>query len=122
DDLHLLSPEEVAYNVDKYMGAFKGGTKWVTKLCITGIEFYPLFFLKLPASYMTAKDRKDFLKRHFYQEVTLRLMPPFLRMIVQAMIRMGKQLVFMGYYNDKKIFPSVGYVPFSERPDREERK
>jgi choline dehydrogenase-like flavoprotein len=59
--------------------------------------------------------------KHFYQEVKLRLVPPFVRMLVQAMIRMGKQLCFMGYYNDEKIFSSIGYVRFSKREDKDKR-
>ena len=70
---------------------------------------------------MRADDRKAFLMKHFYQDVTLRLAPPFIRMLVQAMIRMGKQLCFMGYYNDERVFESVGYVRFSKRPDRDSR-
>ncbi len=117
----LLKPSEVAYNVDRYMGSFKGKTKFISKLCLTSIEIYPLFFLKPPVSYMRPDARKDFLMRHFYQDVSLRIAPPFLRMLVQAMIRMAKQLSFMGYYNDPRTHASVGYVPFSNRPDKQER-
>jgi hypothetical protein len=34
---------------------------------------------------------------------------------------MGKQLCFMGYYNDERVFESVGYKPFSKRPDTPNR-
>jgi choline dehydrogenase-like flavoprotein len=37
------------------------------------------------------------------------------------MIRMGKQLCYMGYYNDKRVHESVGYVPFSKREDSQKR-
>jgi len=40
---------------------------------------------------------------------------------VQAMIRMGKQLCYMGYYNDTRVHASVGYEPFSKRADSKER-
>jgi choline dehydrogenase-like flavoprotein len=113
----IISSRQVALNVDRYMSSFLAKTKWVSKLAMTGIELYPLVFLKPPTSYMRAADRKTFLERHFYQGVALRMAPPFIRMLVQAMIRMGKQLCYMGYYNDKRVHPSVGYEPFSERAD-----
>lgn len=120
-DEELITDREVALNVDRYMGSFLGKTKWVSKLAMTGIEIYPLFFLKPPASYMRSEDRKAFLERHFYQDVALRLAPPVLRMLVQAMIRMGKQLCYMGYYNDSRVHASIGYVPFSQRDDSKKR-
>jgi choline dehydrogenase-like flavoprotein len=116
-----MTPRQVALNVDRYMSSFSARTKWVSKLALISIELYPLVFLKPPASYMRPEDRKAFLQRHFYQKVSLRLAPPFIRMLVQAMIRMGKQLCFMGYYNDPRVHPSIGYIPFSERSDSEKR-
>jgi len=120
-DEEVITPRQVALNVDRYMSSFLGKTKWVSKLAMTGIELYPLAFLKPPASYMRPEDRKAFLERHFYQNVALRFAPGFVRMLVQAMIRMGKQLCFMGYYNDKEVHPHIGYVPFSERTDSDKR-
>jgi choline dehydrogenase-like flavoprotein len=120
-DDEVLKPIEIAHNVDRYMASFRAKTKFISKLALTGIELYPLFFLKPPVSYMRSDDRKAFLMRHFYQNVALKLAPPFVRMMVQAAIRMGKQLCFMGYYNDERVFDSVGYTPFSKRtntPDR----
>jgi choline dehydrogenase-like flavoprotein len=117
----LMKPGEVALNVDRYMSSFTARTKWVSKMALIAIELYPLVFLKPPASYMRPEDRKAFLERHFYQGVSLRLAPPFIRMMVQAMIRMGKQLCYMGYYNDSRVHPSIGYVPFSKRDDSKER-
>lgn len=116
-DNEIISSRQVALNVDRYMSSFLAKTKWVSKLAMTGIELYPLVFLKPPTSYMRAADRKAFLERHFYQGVALRMAPSFIRMLVQAMIRMGKQLCYMGYYNDKRVHPSIGYEPFSERTD-----
>lgn len=117
----ILTSRQIALNVDRYMSSFTARTKWVSKLAIISIELYPLVFLKPPTSYMRPEDRKAFLERHFYQGVSLRLAPPFIRMLVQAMIRMGKQLCYMGYYNDTRVHSSIGYVPFSKRPDSEDR-
>lgn len=121
NDKKIISAKETALSVDRYMQGFKATNKWVTKLALLSLELYPLVFLKPPTSYMRADARKAFLERHFYQDVALRFAPPFLRMLVQAMIRMGKQLCFMGYYNDPRVHPSIGYAPFSKRTDSEAR-
>lgn len=117
----LLTPRQIALNVDRYMSSFTAKTKWVSKLALISIELYPAVFLKPLTSYMRADDRKAFLERHFYQGVALRMAPGFIRMLVQAMIRMGKQLCYMGYYNDPRVHPSIGYVPFSQREDSQKR-
>lgn len=120
-DKRVITSREVALNVDKYMSSFTARTKWVSKLALLAIELYPMVFLKPPSSYMRPDERKAFLERHFYQGVALRMAPPFLRMLVQAMIRMGKQLCYMGYYNDDAVHPHIGYVRFSKRNDSDER-
>lgn len=117
----LIKPSEVAYNVDSYMYNFKAESKWMTKLVLLGIQFYPILTFHPPFTYMRKEDRLEFLKKRFYQEVTFRLVPEFWRVIVQAMIRMAKQLCYMGYYNDERTFNSVGYIPFSKRENKDER-
>jgi choline dehydrogenase-like flavoprotein len=111
----IIPAEEVARNVDRYLNAFESQSKMLMRLVLIGMEFYPLLTLKPPFSYMNANDRLSFLKRRFYRDVTMRLVPPFWRTLVQAMIRMAKQLSYVGYYNDPRTFESVGYVPFSKR-------
>jgi choline dehydrogenase-like flavoprotein len=117
----LLTAEEVAYNTDRYLGSFRARSKWLAKAVMTGMQVYPLFSLKAPFSYLSAADRLQFLKKRFYRDVHRRLLPGFLRMLAQASIRMAKQLSYLGYYADPRTFASVGYVPFSQRPDRAER-
>jgi choline dehydrogenase-like flavoprotein len=118
----LLTPDEIAYNVDRYMSSFNGKSKWTFKLALIGIELYPLCFMKPPSSFLHPQERKKFLVKHFYQDTALRIAPPFLRTLVQLMIRMAKQLCYMGYYNDTRTYESVGYTRFSNRADVEERK
>lgn len=113
----LITPDEVASNVDTYLSRFKAQSKWITKLILLGIEAYPLLSLKPPLSHLEPQDRLEFLRKRFYQDVTRRLVPEFWRQIVQGMIRMGKQLSYLGYYNDQRTFASVGYVRFTERED-----
>ena len=117
----VLSPEQVARNVDTYLDSFRGKTKWQMKLVLSGMQIYPLLSLKPPLSYINASDRLAFIRKRFYQDVTLRLIPPAWRMITQVMIRISKQLSYLGYYNDPDTFASVGYTRFSEREDTPRR-
>jgi choline dehydrogenase-like flavoprotein len=65
---------------------------------------------------MAPQERLDFVKRHFMTDVAERRISSLWRTLVQAMIRVAQQLVYLGYYGDKRTFASVGYAPFSERP------
>jgi choline dehydrogenase-like flavoprotein len=116
-----LSAEDVARNTDAYLARFAARSKWLARAVLNGIQMYPVLTLHPPLSYMSEADRLAFLRRRFYQDVTLRLLPGFLRTLVQASIRMAKQLAYLGYYGDARTFASVGYVPFSQRPDRNDR-
>ncbi|MBX7151835.1 GMC family oxidoreductase [bacterium] len=113
----ILSPEDVARNVDRYLGAFKARSKWIMKLVLTGMNAYPMLTFRPPLPYIEAGERLKFLKKRFYDDSSSKLIPPFWRMITQGMIRMSKQLCYLGYYNDPRTFESVGYKPFTQRPD-----
>jgi choline dehydrogenase-like flavoprotein len=111
-----LTPEEVGHNVDRYLATFKARRKWVVRLALLGLLFYPLLKLRAPFSVMAPQERLDFVKRHFMTDVAERRISSLWRTLVQAMIRVAQQLVYLGYYGDKRTFASVGYAPFSERP------
>ena len=86
------------------------------RLALLGLLFYPLLKLRAPFSVMAPQERLDFVKRHFMTDVAERRISSLWRTLVQAMIRVAQQLVYLGYYGDKRTFASVGYAPFSERP------
>jgi len=111
-----LTPEEVSHNVDRYLSTFKARRKWVVRIALLGLLLYPLLRLHAPFSMMAPQERLDFVKRRFMSDVTERRISGLWRTLVQAMIRVAQQLVYLGYYGDKRTFASVGYVPFSERP------
>ena len=117
----IISGEDVAHNVDTYFLSFEAKSKWTMALVVTALYYYPLLSLKPPLPYLSPSDRHDFLKKRFYRDVEGRLMPEIWRVLAQGLIRIAKQMCYIGYYNDKRTFDSVGYVPFSERKDRQER-
>ncbi len=117
----VISAEQIARNVDEYLSNFEAKSKWITKVVFTMMQIFPLFSFNPPLSYMSREKRLAYLKKRFYQDVTLRIMPEFIRVFIQAMIRMSKQLCYMGYYNDTRVFDAIGYKPFSRRSDYDER-
>lgn len=117
----VISSEDVAHNVDTYFQSFEAKSKWTMALVVTCLYYYPILSLKPPLPYISPYYRHEFLKKRFYRDVEARLMPEILRVLSQGLIRIAKQMCYIGYYNDKRTFSSVGYVPFSERKDKSER-
>src|SRR5919202_3277208 len=111
-----LTPEEIGHNADRYLDTFRARRKWVVRIALLGLFLYPLLKLRAPFSMMAPQERLDFVKRHFMTDVTESRISGLWRDLVQAMIRVAQQMVYLGYYSDKRTFASSGYVPFSERP------
>jgi choline dehydrogenase-like flavoprotein len=85
------------------------------------MEFYPLLSFHVPLSLMLPDARLQFLKRRFLTDEEFRATPDWWRQLIQAAIRMSKQLCYMGYYSDQRVYESIGYTPFSKRDNLEER-
>ncbi|MDO6433665.1 GMC family oxidoreductase N-terminal domain-containing protein [Flavitalea sp. BT771] len=120
-ELLAILPVEVAMNVDNYLWKFKARSKWVMKVVLTCMEFYPLLSLHVPLSQMLPDDRLKFLKKRFLTAPQYRMLPDWYVQLTQAAIRMSKQLCYMGYYSDKRVHEGIGYTPFSGRKDIKER-
>jgi len=116
-----IAPLQVAANVDGYLSKFDARSKWVMKLVLSCMQIYPLLSLHVPLSLMLPDDRLNFLKRRFLTDAEFRGFPDWYRQLVQAAIRISKQLCYMGYYSDKAVFPSIGYARFYDRKDSAER-
>jgi hypothetical protein len=84
-----LKPIEIAHNVDRYMSSFRGKTKFISKLALTGIELYPLIFLRPPNQLYAGRGPQSIFNAAFLPERSLKLAPPFIRMLVQAAITHG---------------------------------
>ncbi len=119
-----LTPEKVAENADDYLGGFEAKRKWVMGVALTGINLYPLLFARPSFTLMAIDERRAFLEHHFGDDVARKRIGSFRRWLVQGMIRLGQQVVYLGYYGDPASWPATGYVPFSRRPEglRAERK
>jgi choline dehydrogenase-like flavoprotein len=116
-----IKPAEVAANVDSYLISFEAKSKWVMKMVLSCMEFYPLLSLHVPLSLMLPDSRLQFLKRRFLTDEEFRATPDWYRQLIQAAIRMSKQLCYMGYYSDERVYNSIGYTQFTKRADTADR-
>ena len=112
-----LDALQVARNVDAAVREIRAKRRWVYRASLLAIYAHPLLYLKAPFSELESSRRLRHIKVHFYRDVALKLVPDWYRRLIQAAIRVGKQLTYIGYYNDEKTFESVGYEVFSKRPD-----
>ncbi len=110
-----VPPADIAANVDRYFGRIRARRRWVHRAGLIVMQLHPLLYLKAPFSELDEESRLEHLKRRFQSPEELRMVLPPLRRFVQAMIRVANQLTYVGYYNDPRSFPTVGYVPFHER-------
>lgn len=105
-----VEPAEVAATVAGHFTSLYADRTWVYHVAMLGLQFHPLAFLKPPLSELDRETRVDHLKRHF-QKLPQWPGSSFIR----AMIRVGQQLTYVGYYNDPKVDESVGYKRFNVR-------
>ncbi|MFV1981346.1 MAG: GMC family oxidoreductase N-terminal domain-containing protein, partial [Rhodothermia bacterium] len=119
-DRELVQPEEMGRNADRYLAAFRARNKWIFKLVLSAMEFYPLLSLNPPLSTMHPESRRLFLEDRFYRKTGW--MPGFWKTLTRVLIRISKQLAYLGYYSNPKTFDSVGYVRFDDRIDTPARK
>ena len=110
-----VKPDEIAANVDHYVSQIRARRLWVYRVVLYGIFFHPQFYFKAPFSELDEEARLRHLKKHFYRDVLVKFLPGLIRRFVQQMIRVAKQLTYVGYYSDAQTFADVGYTPFSQR-------
>jgi choline dehydrogenase-like flavoprotein len=113
-DPERLAPDEVAKNVDRYMGTFRAQRKWVVKVALLGLWLYPLRFLKPTFPRMKRDARREFVEKRFVRDIAYGRVH-FARRLIQAMFRLSSQMAYLGYYGDPRTFDSVGYRPFTQR-------
>jgi choline dehydrogenase-like flavoprotein len=110
----LVKPEEVARNVDGYMALFSSKRKRIVPVALIALWLYPLLHLRAPFPLLSADEREALVRSRLLRPASSRF--NWFRRLVRAMIRLTQQLVFMGYYGDRRTFDSVGYTRFEDRP------
>jgi choline dehydrogenase-like flavoprotein len=114
DDHRRLTPERIAHNVDDYLHAFRASSKRKIKILLGFLAVYPLLTFHLPFSAMEPDARLRFVKKRFMTEGGW-VVGRWWRRNMQLVIGAAAQLVYLGYYGDKKTFKSINYTPFSVR-------
>lgn len=113
-----LTPAQVAHNVDGYLASLRARSKWRVQAALVALGLWPLLTARPPLAALSSQTRKRYLQRRFVDDVAERRKPRLLRGLVQAMIRVGAQMSYLGYYGDRRSWKSIGYTPFAERaPD-----
>jgi choline dehydrogenase-like flavoprotein len=112
DEPEAVPPRQVAANVERYVGGIRARRVWVYRVALAVLELRPLLAGWPPLSQIEPQARRDFLQRRFLRPPPW---PRFAKNLTQVTIRVGQQLSFAGYYNDPRAWPSIGYVPFSQR-------
>jgi choline dehydrogenase-like flavoprotein len=104
---------QVAANVDRYLAGLNASGKARVRLALTALGLLPPW---LPLPLRAPEARARWLRRHFLEDLTERRVPRPLRALWQALIRTAAQMAYLGYYGDRRSWPSIGYVPFAKRP------
>ncbi|HEX7291229.1 MAG TPA: GMC family oxidoreductase [Conexibacter sp.] len=111
-ELEQVPPRRIAANVEAYVRGVRAHRTWVYRAALMALELRPLLRAWPPLSQIEPHERRRFLERRFLKPPPW---PRFAKNLTQVIIRIGQQLVFASYYNDRASWRSIGYAPFSER-------
>lgn len=111
-DEERVPPRQIAANVEQYVRGVRARRTWVYRAALLALELRPLLNAWPPLSQIEPVARRRFVERRFQRPAPW---PRFLKNLTQIVIRIGQQLTFASYYNDRASWPSIGYRPFSER-------
>jgi choline dehydrogenase-like flavoprotein len=111
----VIAPREVARNVDRYLAGLDSTGKARIQTGLTILGLWPLLTARAPLPLLDAETRRKFLQKRIEDVVERRVLQP-LRPIVQALIRTGSQMSYLGYYGDRRSWDSIGYTVYRHRP------
>ena len=113
-----LTPDEVAENVDRYLPALRRaaqvGDPAGAHAASTSTRS---LFLHPPFTLMARRRAPAVPRAALPGDVARRRIGSLRRWLVQGMIRIAQQMVYLGYYGDpRQPGRRCGYMPFSQRP------
>jgi choline dehydrogenase-like flavoprotein len=112
----VVTPREVAHNVDNYLADLDSTGKGRVQAGLILLGLWPLFTARPPLPLLDPESRGRFLRKRFVEEVSERRVLKPLRPFVQALIRTGSQMSYLGYYGDDRAWREIGYVTYRQRP------
>jgi choline dehydrogenase-like flavoprotein len=110
-----LTPDEVARNVDRYLAELEAPGKGRVQLAFFAVALWPLLTLRPPLPVLSPAARKAFLQKRFLDEKARLKLPGLVRRALQAAVRTAAQMTYLGYYGDRRTWPSIGFTPYAER-------
>jgi choline dehydrogenase-like flavoprotein len=110
-----VTPTQVAHNVDTYLADLKASGKTRVQLALIVLGLWPLLTLRPPLALLSPATRKSFLQKRFIDEIGERRTFRPIRPYLEAMIRTGAQMSYLGYYGDRRAWKAIGYTPFQDR-------
>jgi len=108
--LEILTADDLVRNEERYFSEFTSSRKSSVKIALFALEYLPLIYFSLPMSWMSGKQRVQFIKKHFMHSEGM----------LRDLIRGIYQLCYLMYYGDERTNPITGYVPFEQRKRYEE--
>ena len=111
-----IAPRQVARNVDGYLADLESAGKNRVQVALTVLGLWPLLTARPPLATLDPATRKRFLQKRFVDEIVERRVFQPLRPVVQALIRTGSQMSYLGYYGDRDSWDSIGYTVYPHRP------
>ena len=111
----VIPPEQVARNVDGYLADLHASSKARVQLALAALCVWPILTARPPLPLLAPDTRKRFLKKRFVEEIGERRVFRPIRPVVQALIRTGSQMAYLGYYGDPDSWDSIGYATFQRR-------
>ena len=112
----VIPPREVARNVDGYLADLDSTGKGRVRMALIVLGLWPLLTARPPLATLAPDTRKAFLKKRFVDEIAERRVWAPMRPAVQALIRTGSQMSYLGYYGDRRSWDSIGYTTYEHRP------
>ena len=115
----VVAPREVARNVDRYLADLDVDAARA-RVQAGADRARPVAAAdRAPAARPARPDaRKKFLEKRFVEEIAERRVLQPLRPIVQALIRTGSQMSYLGYYGDRRSWDSIGYTAYQRAARR----
>ncbi|HKP75623.1 MAG TPA: GMC family oxidoreductase, partial [Longimicrobiaceae bacterium] len=139
-----VPPAEVARAVDGYLVGIRAVRRFLYPWVLRAVQWHPVFYLKAPLSELDRELAYEHLRQHFEIEPGRGVVPRFYDRLLhivlapfrgaakaivnlpqlgaEELIRVSKQLVYVGYYADPRTFPKIGYRVFEERDRAKELK
>lgn len=113
----VITTQEIASGVDTYLNRMTAKKKWIYRVVLYLMQSIPVFYGKAPLSELDYSNKKDYLISQFYSRGKfIRNARNLLNNYIRAAIRLSQQICFVGYYNNPKVHPEIGYEFFSKRP------